>query len=224
MKKLYLLPLLALFAFTAPVWGQLSIDPNPFYMSIDITEHESIAHSFVVNESDETKQFTWVRSEMSITEGWESAICDNNTCYTYETHSAPATFLLGPGEAGILDVHIYPFNIEGSAVIRVVVSEVGNFSNNVTGLYYFNESVSVPERLSEAIKLYPNPAINQIFIGEGENVDRIELFSLSGRKVLDAPLNNERVVSVGHLSTGTYIARLFNASGEQVSSNLMIKK
>ncbi len=224
MKKIYfVLPVLFLL-IAGSVSGQLSLDPNPVYMDVDTEEFETIAHSFVTNESTETKSFTWVRSEMEITEGWESAVCDDNQCYAYESNTPTQSFTLAPGESGIMDVHVYPFEIEGSAIIRVTISEVGNFSNNVMGIYYFNETVSVPERLNEAITLYPNPANDHIFIGKGEKVDRIELFSLSGRQVMNAPLNTDNVVNVSHLSTGTYVARLFNAADEQVSSNVLIKK
>lgn len=216
-----LLLFLCLIGSLVSAQAQIVIAPSPIEVNVHPAAFEGIAHSFVTNNGA-SDEFVWERNVISITEGWRSAVCDVEMCHNDQVSSME--FPLESGESGVLDVHVYPYGFVGSAIIEVVVTSLSNPDITATGVYYFNQSVSVPERLSEAIKLYPNPAIDQIFIGEGENVDRIELFSLSGRKVLDAPLNNERVVSVGHLSTGTYIARLFNASGEQVSSNLMIKK
>jgi len=227
MKKQYLLIALtfALSPFLAS--GQITLDPNPGVSeNLDVSESDIVIYGSITNESDEVKTFTWNRAELMMTDGWGSAVCDPIQCYGVEDSSPDFDFDLEPGEPGIWDIHVYPNNIEGSAVIRVTASEVGNFSNNQTAFYYFNTNVSVAERLNEAVKIYPNPAEELIFIDQGTTVEvsEIELYSLAGKLVVSERINSSNSVEVSTLPTGTYVARLFDADGVQVSSNVVVKK
>lgn len=226
MKKLYntiLTIALVVSAFGAT--AQITIDPNPVYLDdIDITTFDIVAYGSITNDADVAKTFTWNRTELEITDGWETAICDPNVCYGYESNVPDDYFTLQPGESDTWDFHLYPFNTEGAAIVRVIVSEVGNFSNNQTAMYYFNQFVGVAEVLDEAIKIFPNPATDVIRIENGYEVQQLEMFDLTGKKVMETTVNNSNTIAVNHLPAGTYIARLFDNSGAQVSSNVLIKK
>lgn len=219
-----LLILLLTFA-TGHVQAQnFTIEPNEVSVEVQSFQFEGIAHSLVVNLSPDTTFFMWEREVLAISSGWNSAVCDKNQCHSYGVSTED--FWLEPGGEGTMDVHAYPFNNEGSAIIKVHVWDVAEPETVVTGSYLFNETVGVAERLSEAIKIYPNPADDIIFIEQSaaEKVNRIELFSLTGKQVMNSSLNTDNTISVGHLSTGAYVARMFNASGVQVSTNVMIKR
>lgn len=219
MKHLYSFILSSLFCLPALfAQAQISITPNPVVVEdIDVTLWEAVAYSIVKNEADETKTFVWNRNVIAITDGWESAVCDINHCYGWGVNNE--VFELAAGQEGALDVHVYPFNIEGGAVVQVTVSEQGNWDNTITGEYYFNESVSVAERLDERIRLFPNPADDFVYIDQAGKVAQFELYDLTGKQVVNKTTNGSNEISVSHLPTGTYVARMFDLNGERLSTN-----
>jgi hypothetical protein len=221
MKK-YLLSVLAISTFSF-AFCQVNLEPNPSSVS-DFPQDQAdvAAYATFTNEAESEKTFTWTLQEVEVTEGWETALCDVNLCYLPTVSSE--TFTLGAGESGAMDVHVYPNNIEGSAIIEVLIVEDADTSNEITGLYLFNQTSSVPERLSENIKVYPNPAVNEIRIDEPQKVQRIEIFDIQGKTVKNVQTNGNGIVDVSTIPSGNYILRLYDRENEQVSSNLMMKE
>lgn len=201
-----------------------TIEPGESSTSVDPSEFDVAAYGFVINNSSETTDFVWEREIITLTAGWETAVCDKNQCHFWDVDTE--NFTLAGGEQGTLDVHVYPFDNDGSAIVLVHVWAVSDPATVVTGSYYFNAAVSVPERLTEAITLYPNPADELLFVkqGEEEQVERMEVYSLSGKMVLNERLMSNNAIEVSALPTGTYVARLFNNEDTQISSNVVIKR
>lgn len=202
--------------------AQLEVNPTPVEVTGSASQFEMVGYSFVINNGPDTTFCTWYRNVVAMTDGWESAVCDKNICHSWPVSFA--SFWLAPGEQGTLDVHAYPLNNVGSAIIEVSVVDDNNVDNNALGVYYFNESVSVPELLNHAIALFPNPATDFVQIEDGNEVMNIEFFDLSGKKVLSSNLNNSNAVNISSLSTGTYVARMFDAEGNMKSSNVLMKQ
>lgn len=205
------------------ITAQTSIDPNPVTISeLDIFQFDIVGYSLVTNESTSTKDYVWTRNIIHLAEGWETAVCDKNQCHAYGVDAQ--NFNMAAGEAGTLDVHVYPFQNQGYAVVEVTVTEVENSSNSDTGTYYFNTSTSVSERMTNAIAVYPNPVANLLFIETANTVHKIDFFGLDG-KLIDSKLTaGNNSVEVGNLASGTYVVRMQDAEGVQVSSNIVIKQ
>lgn len=219
----YLLLSVALFA-SHTLSAQLVVDPSPVFTTVNEAVFESVGYSFVINNADGAIDCEWERNVVSITDGWESAVCDKNLCHSWPVSSAQ--FTLDAGESGTLDVHVYPFNNPGGAIIEVSVTEIGNPDNTDTGVFYFNETTSVAERLRDVVKLYPNPTTDFLFIEKGDHDDIAEVafFNLRGQNVLQVAINQSQMIDMGRLPAGTYVARLFNNNGEHVSSNVVMKQ
>jgi len=211
--------LTGLFFFSSNAHAQIEISPSPIEIQVHPAAFEGVAYSFITNNG-EAGDFIWERNVISITEGWTSAVCDVNLCHG-ETVSS-MEFSLGVGSTERLDVHAYPYGNPGSAIIEVIVTSVEDPEITATGLYLFNETVSVPELLIERVKMWPNPVADNLFIEQGFETDRIELYNLNGQQVLMQALNSNNVVSVAHLPTGVYVARLFDREGNQLSSNKLM--
>lgn len=227
MKFLYLCSFLSfLTIWNNKIAAQLSIEPNPaVVLDIDVSEFDIVAHSIIKNETDEIKSFTWLRNVISIEDTWLSAVCDKNLCYLPHISTPPQNFTLNPQEEGTLDVHIYPYSAEGSAIIEIIVTDVDNPENTITGTYYFNVSpTGNKERISNNIKFFPNPAREYIMIDYFEGLTTIEVFALDGKMVLTNHLISDNKVDISSLSQGTYILRMKDKNGRQLSSNVLMKK
>jgi hypothetical protein len=202
--------------------AQTTIDPNPVTISeLDIFQFDIVGYSLVTNESTSTKNYVWTRNIVHIAEGWECAVCDKNLCHGYGVGTA--NFTMAAAEAGTLDVHIYPFQNPGYAVVEVTVAEVGNPSNSDTGTYYFNTATSVSERMTNAIALYPNPASNLLFLESANKVHKLDFFGMDGKLIDSKLIAGNNSVEIGNLAPGTYVVRMQDNNGVQVSSNIVIK-
>ncbi|NEN21886.1 T9SS type A sorting domain-containing protein [Cryomorpha ignava] len=226
MKKIYLL--LAVSAvFIAPskyLFGQLSISPNPvFEDGVMPEDFEGIGHSFITNGFDFNLVLTWSLTVVEMTPGWQVAVCDVNQCYLPTV--TMMDFSLGAGEDGTMDVHVYPNNFEGQAIIEVEVYQSNDSTNTTSATYFFNHTVGLAEKLSEAIKVYPNPTQDFISIDNSKNfVSSVELYNVTGKMVLSTSLNGSNRISIQELAAGNYILKLVDASSKIVSTNLIVKQ
>lgn len=86
------------------------------------------------------------------------------------------------------------------------------------------EDLGVQDLTSSDVKLYPNPASEQITVQwSGTDAQaQIEIFNLAGQKVLNTEVKNKGNVNVSSLTTGTYILKLTNQ--KEVRTIKFIKK
>ena len=219
MKKIF--TLLFAGAMTIGAFGQTTLVPNPVLVdNLDPNEFEAIAYSFVTNESSEEIEYTWTRNTIEITEGWSTAVCDLNQCYLSTVSSQD--FILSADSTGNLDVHLYPAGNDGYALIEVTIEDSDNEENSVTGVYLFSSgALSAPERINNALKIYPNPVASDLFIEGGDAVERIEIYSVQGKLVKEENLQGRGTVNVSDLQTGNYIVRMWDQSDRQVSTNVL---
>lgn len=77
-------------------------------------------------------------------------------------------------------------------------------------------SVSQPE-------IYPNPAQNQFNIQYAERINSVEIYALSGEKILSKNEENIHSVNVSNLTKGIYLVRITNNSGKVFTQKLIIQ-
>lgn len=226
MKKIYLLLTLSAFLFlpTKSAFSQLSISPDPVYVyDVMSDDFEGVGYADITNGFTYNLGLTWRINVIEITEGWQVAVCDVNQCYTPAV--TEMTFNLGGGESGDMDVHVYPNGFEGAAIIEVDVFQSNDSTNITSATYFFNQTVGLAEKLSEAIKVYPNPTQDYISIDNSENlVSAIELYNVSGKMVLQSDLNGSDRISLQELAAGNYILKLVDANSNIVSTNHVVKQ
>ncbi len=222
MKKLYLIVLV----FASQMgFAQISINPDEIYEDgITAAMFEGVGYADVTNDFDEELNLTWERTIVQMTEGWTSAVCDLVQCYL--THVGTQSFDILPGESGDMDVHVYPNDIDGNAIIQVEVFKTDDPDNadyHASAMYYFNQSTGVGERLDEAITVFPNPTVNYFEIGAPEKVALIDIYSVDGKLVRRVQTAGNNRVDVSDLNTGNYILRLMDSEENIVSSNILSK-
>ncbi len=222
MKKSILLVFACLGSFYLS--SQISFLPDTVMVhniTPDITD--APGHSKVKNNGIQVKTFKWERTEIQLSEGWQSAVCDKNQCYFPEVTSKE--FTLGPSEEGTMDVHVYPNNHEGAAIVQVVVTDLINVNNTATGIYFFNPSVatSTTDVRIARVKVYPNPAAGVFTISENQVAAHIEVFNMAGRKMKSFNYANGDWYDISDLPRGAYFIRLIDKSAQTLVTRLLQK-
>ncbi len=89
-----------------------------------------------------------------------------------------------------------------------------------TATFVVNENVSVgltENTIASNLKLYPNPAVSNFSIETSLVIEKIEIFNLSGQKILEQnlPQNN---IDIKSIEAGIYLVKIY------VGNELIIKK
>jgi len=143
-----------------------------------------IAKSTVKNESNAKKLILWERTVHSLTDGWDTAVCDKNVCYNPDVESFE--FELEAGEEGTLNVYGYPNGKEGMLSVSVKLTDSTDPNNTVTGEFevqsegFTTSTTFVPV---QDIKIYPNPTTQYISLTDVQNVAGLTLYNIVGRQV-----------------------------------------
>ncbi|MDR0207151.1 MAG: T9SS type A sorting domain-containing protein [Bacteroidales bacterium] len=85
--------------------------------------------------------------------------------------------------------------------------------------------VSVKELSEQTLSIFPNPANNTITI-EGTGLNRVELFDIQGRLLLEQKTESgkKKVVDVSQLQAGIYFVKIYSDNNEFAVQRLVIMK
>ncbi|NND31740.1 MAG: hypothetical protein HKN76_04055 [Saprospiraceae bacterium] len=225
MKQILLSTILIFLVSSLSAQVTISLKPQVVMMDVDPAEFETVAHSFITNTSSEEKTFRWYRTIEEISQGWQNAICDINACYSVETDTTPVDFLLtlAPGDSSMLDVHIRPFGLDGSAKIKVTIFDVADTANQVTGEYLFNQTTPTRDVKVEGIKIFPNPAIDYFELSDYKDVRELVISNLIGNELRRYNVYPGAKFDVGFLPGSIYLVRLLNGRRDVIKT-LRLKK
>jgi hypothetical protein len=228
MKHILLLTFVfSIVSFQIAAQGSLKLSPETVEVDVDKTQFETVAHTMVTNIGDSSVTIRWVRQVESISMGWESAICDINACYATVVDSTPADFYLtlAPGDSSILDVHIRPGGVDGSARIKVLIEEVGNKENQVIGTYLFNETLSsIADIQADNIRLYPNPVVEYFQLSHYEHVSKVMLYNIAGGLMQEYISYPGEKFDVTGQQKGMYLVRLLDRNKHVIKTLVLHKR
>ena len=99
---------------------------------------------------------------------------------------------------------------------------IGYIKNgDTTGFIYdFPEDLATPIYEANALKIYPNPASDQIHLPE--NLQRISFINISSQEVLSSE-NPNQTIFVGDLPKGIYLVQSIDANGNLSTTKLIIE-
>jgi hypothetical protein len=83
-------------------------------------------------------------------------------------------------------------------------------------------NVSIRENKANSVKLYPNPAENDLYISGKPNLSKVAVYTVLGTQVKEYS-NVLQSINVSDLKTGIYIIRLTDTNGKTVTSKFMKK-
>lgn len=90
--------------------------------------------------------------------------------------------------------------------------------------WYNNEATGINDQVQEMFNIYPNPMSNQVTIGNMTNVNKIEIYNVTGKLVKSVEYINavdQAIISTEDLSSGMYIMTIF--AGNSTSSTKLLK-
>jgi hypothetical protein len=226
MKQILLLVLLFFINFQLPAQVSLRLNPDLVMMDADRFEFETVAHSYIRNIGTEPVTVRWIRQVEAISMGWQSAICDINACYSVDTDTTPSDFLLtlAPGDSSMLDVHVRPAGIEGGAKIKVIVEEVANPGNMVTGEFLFNEVTATTDIRADFIKIYPNPALDYFQLTDYDRVDQVVIFNLIGQELRRFNSFPGASFNISNMPRDFYLVRLLDKRNKVIKTFRLNKR
>ncbi len=219
-KNLLLLMALCLTAQLAFAQS-LVINPNPVIVN-DVTAEtlDGVAHSKVVSETGSV--FQWERNIIQITEGWETAVCDKNACYTPGVGTRQ--FEMAAQEEGTMDIHVYPNGVEGQAIIEITVTDTEDANSQAVGLYYFNTTPNSTLEVEKVkLRVYPNPSQGLFTVSNNSIADRVVIYNVAGRPVREFNHNNNKWYDITDLPRGTYFVRILDETKQTLVTRLLQK-
>ncbi|MGB0869770.1 MAG: choice-of-anchor J domain-containing protein [Flavobacteriales bacterium] len=101
-----------------------------------------------------------------------------------------------------------------NGVYTLVVTNANGCSGSVD---YTVQGIGVDEFNTVSVSIYPNPTQKEINVLSENDVEDIEIFDLSGRKVLELPGKLNGAIDVAHLGEGYYILKAY-VNGKEVQT------
>ncbi|MFD1161870.1 T9SS type A sorting domain-containing protein [Hwangdonia seohaensis] len=87
--------------------------------------------------------------------------------------------------------------------------------------YSLAVSLSTDSFLKDSFKLYPNPASDVIHIASKIAIDKVELYNVLGKKVLQSS-NSSKALNIESLQSGIYILKVYN-NDKSASKKIVVK-
>jgi len=217
--------LLCFFSFTM-TYSNAQIALAADTLTTQVTaDFDIVGHNSFTNQLPQLKTFKWTRNVVEITDGWLSAICDENQCYTTGVDSKEID--LGPQATSRLDVHIYPTEpYQGYAFVEMLVEDASNANTNITAYYVFDSELSTSTRDLQPInfKIYPNPT-NGLFKIENSDakVAALKVYNTTGKQLKHFVVGQRQWYDLANLVPGTYLVQLLDGEGITLGSKMITK-
>jgi len=110
--------------------------------------------------------------------------------------------------------------LNGNGIYVAVVFDSNGCSNSSAPDTILNVGVSTVNALGNAIKLYPNPAAETIYIEAPVRVN-VTIASSDGRQVMHA--DNAKSMNIGSLANGLYMIMIYDANNNLVKTDKLVK-
>ncbi len=205
------------FAFALPLgWAQttFSVSATEVWKTAPHTEQDVEAHFNISNLTNQVQTIRWTRTEVSITPGCQSQVCDLNLCYTPPVNSK--TFDMQPNQTGTIIMHFLNYDtIPGAeAVIRLKLANENQPSDSTVVMFYFSTTSSVRDGLpAPSVRAYPNPTAEGFWLEGADAVRAVRVMALSGREVARFWAFPNAYYSLSEQPVGTYFVLLEDERG-----------
>lgn len=234
MKKTLLFITCSLFLLTSVHAQVFTITPGDSLFIEEVVSNnndEVPLTAYVKNDSSADLTFRWRVTSMNSPMSWNVSFCDNTNCLDLGTTNE-STFFLPADSTSILKMAYLPFLEGGVSDIEIRVS-VDGVPGSAT-IKYRSEITADPTSSirsidTEALSIYPNPAVSFIQvrgIDHVANIKSLEVYSIIGKKILSKEVSNlsDLKVDVQNLDNGVYLVKLFDETNNVFYTKTFVKK
>ncbi len=209
------LALSLLFAYSLQAQPTFSVSATEVWKIAPHTEPDVEGHITITNLTNQTQTIRWTRTEVSITQGCYSQVCDLNLCYTPPVSTR--TFDMQPYESGTIIMHFLNYDsiVGAEAVIRLKLTNENQPSDSTVVTFLFTSPLSGAHQPLPAaiVKAYPNPTTDGFWLAQADEVRAVRVLTLSGHQVGRWVATPGQYYSLAEQPTGIYLIVLEDALG-----------
>lgn len=220
----------------------LSIYPDDLSYSLeaDLSDLwvEPIAHSFVINTSNQTIKLRW---EIKIVgtncpADWKYKVCDKNQCYNSNVTTnvnfggqPNVPVILAPGDTSIIDIHVNPTGVAGCCSVEIYLSDVTDI-NNPVALESPDYDIcvtpltAVTQAEKSSIRIYPNPTTDFITLTKNSFVKQLWVTNILGRRVKTFAASINGRYDISELPDGIYLVSMVDANSKIIKTLRVSKR
>ena len=210
MKYIYLIISVLVSGSLLAQTPRFAVHPNPNSISFQADGSDHFAHGRVKNNTNSLINVIWTREILQLPVDWQTYVCDANYCYGPGLGKCPESNpnKIKAGDSTTLDVHVTDDGNDGEAHIVMWVYEKEDTSKKIKVDYLFNKILANNEVRNIEIKVYPNPAYNSFSIDYNQGLNRIEFYSILGKKVTSYKAVPHSSYDISQLEDGLYFVKL----------------
>ncbi|MCC6816031.1 MAG: T9SS type A sorting domain-containing protein [Saprospiraceae bacterium] len=208
-------------AETYPCKDTFTVDPN--------NPLDHVCHNYVKNNTGVILKLLWRRYDIEVPAGWEPTMCDNVNCYATFITACPEEYVneIPKGQKMLADMHVYDGGLPGTeCYIKLKVFEKEDTTSSINIDYLFNkESVGTKNiQRNIAVRMFPNPAQNQLNIDYNSGLSRIDIYNVVGSKVLSYKSEPSKSYDISMLEDGVYFIKFITTEGKILRTLKLVKK
>lgn len=102
---------------------------------------------------------------------------------------------------------LYDFRNEGDIIYLDITNSEGDVAT------FWASTLSSSNFEAQHFSIYPNPVTNQLYIESQEAFQRVEVFTINGKRILEANYQENQPMDVSSLPSGMYILKIETENG-----------
>lgn len=187
----------------------------------------------ITNKTGSPISISWKVIDHNLPQDWMDnaafGLCDNIQCYDKSILSG-STQTTNPIDGSAQSLFKLQVNVSSSSVSPAVNTPIylsAELTHNTTvdtaifEVYKWATGISSTNNIKENVKLFPNPARNELNLVYASDlkVQRVAIYSLVGKQLLNIKVKNTSAkIDIDKIPSGIYFARLIDDSGQVVAT------
>lgn len=223
MKEKLIILCLGIFFQLPNITAQIEME-NDTIISAIMDSDDVVCKNKFTNKIPQLRNFKWTRNVIEMTDGWESAVCDQIQCYIPSVGEREIE--IGPNASSVLDVHIYPNRqYTGYALIEMKVAYASDPNTNAFAYYIFDSELSSTKELSHfQIEVYPNPSAGLFTVEDPTQViHSLRVFDLAGKQLMNLEKGERQWINLSKLDAGNYWIQMMDKNGSALGTKMISK-
>ncbi|MEM7102234.1 MAG: T9SS type A sorting domain-containing protein [Bacteroidota bacterium] len=174
------------------------------------TEDSFKAVAVLKNTTNKTIHLKVERVDDNMRDNWYASIFYGNESYSPFVENFRVK--LTPKSSKRIGVEFFAEGTPGSSSVELLITSVNSKDNVRLSQSFFGTASTKNQPLpSEALKIFPNPAYEYFKVSGNENIRKLVIYNIIGKKMMEYPVNHAgQQFEVTDLSRGIYLVRFFD--------------